>query len=205
MVDIPPGEAGMRTKKTTARRYDPERFYIARRRAGLTQAMAAQRLDVTVRTMRNWENGSSKIPYAAYRLMRLFAGHSVLEKEWEGWSFWDGSLWSPAGRGFKSHHLLYLGNYIWMARKFLSDRQQAAVTPKPKTNSIPPSVADGVNTATAVCGVTPRQALHSLRLEGASLHRKVTALRTLENSSHFGTIDAAGKIAANDDIEMEAL
>ena len=47
---------------------DPERFHVERMTAGLTQQQAAEYLGVSVRTMRNWETGSNRIPYPAFKL-----------------------------------------------------------------------------------------------------------------------------------------
>lgn len=84
---------------------------------------AAELLEVDIRTLRNWENGSCRVPYAAFRLMRMQGGYSLLGKAWEGWALWDGKLYTPAGRSFEPHELQYVGNYISMARMFLKDRE----------------------------------------------------------------------------------
>lgn len=44
---------------------DPERFYIERMTAGLTQDQACKYLGVTRRTIYNWENGKTRIPFPA--------------------------------------------------------------------------------------------------------------------------------------------
>ena len=108
----------MRTKSKARKYIEPEGFYVARRRAGLTMMQVAELLEVDIRTVRNWENSSCKIPYAAFRLMRMAGGYSLLGKAWEGWALWQGKLFSPAGRSFEPHELQYLGNYIAMARLF---------------------------------------------------------------------------------------
>ena len=46
---------------------DPERFYIERMTAGLTQDQACKYLGVTRRTIYNWENGKTRIPFPASR------------------------------------------------------------------------------------------------------------------------------------------
>ncbi|HUW29336.1 MAG TPA: VC1465 family Xer recombination activation factor [Sulfuriferula sp.] len=80
-----------------------ETFYLERRTAGLTRKEAAAFLGVTVRTIRNWENGSSRIPYPAFKLIRMRAGGVVQAPGWEGWRFGrGGALYSPCGRSFLS-------------------------------------------------------------------------------------------------------
>lgn len=106
----------------TMRKYiDPEQFYIARRRAGLTTSQAANQLDVDIKTIRNWENAKTKIPYAAFRLMRLYGGYGLINKGWQGWALWEGKLFSPTGRSFEPHELSYLSNYLSMARLFIKN------------------------------------------------------------------------------------
>jgi DNA-binding transcriptional regulator YiaG len=56
---------------------DPERFHVERMTAGLTQVQAAEYLGVSVRTMRNWETGCNRIPYPAFKLVRMRAGAIV--------------------------------------------------------------------------------------------------------------------------------
>jgi transcriptional regulator with XRE-family HTH domain len=113
----------MRTKSKARKYIDPDDFHLARRKAGLTREMVADMLDIDVRTVRNWENGQCAIPYAAFRLIRMAAGYSLLGEKWEGWGFYDGKLFSPAGRSFAPHELLYVSNYISMARLFIKGRE----------------------------------------------------------------------------------
>ena len=139
-----------------------------RRRAGLTMMAVADLLEVHIRTVRNWENGSCKIPYAAFRLMRMAGGYSLLGKAWEGWALWDGKLFSPTGRSFEPHELQYIGNYIAMARLFIKNRENLnpdvyasertaarkdAITSNPLNTSIVRGDASG---ATAPIGASHR-------------------------------------------------
>jgi DNA-binding XRE family transcriptional regulator len=51
-------------RKNGSRTYiDPEAFILMRHRAFLTTQQAAELLDVTHRTVLNWEKGKSRIPY----------------------------------------------------------------------------------------------------------------------------------------------
>jgi transcriptional regulator with XRE-family HTH domain len=98
--------------------------------------MVADMLDIDVRTVRNWENGQSAIPYSAFRLIRMAAGYSLLGEKWEGWGFYDGKLFSPAGRSFAPHELAYVANYISMARLFIKSRNslKTDVAAEPQAN-----------------------------------------------------------------------
>lgn len=96
-------------KRLSVRSYDPvtpERFKDARKRLRWSLDQAADYLWVTSRTIRNWESGQARIPYAAYRLLRLRSGHAVMAQGWDGWEFsTQGALISPAGRLFHVHEL----------------------------------------------------------------------------------------------------
>lgn len=141
-------------------------------------------LDVTARTIRNWEDGSSRTPYPAFRLMRLLGGHSLIGKQWEGWSIWRGTLWTPEGRGFEPHELRYLSNYLWMARKWFTEQQ---AKPKPLCNStIPAAPASDGSPASRVprpsSGAGPEHEIESVVL-WHRLQEETTLRDHSENSS----------------------
>ncbi|MGZ8250891.1 MAG: VC1465 family Xer recombination activation factor [Methylophilaceae bacterium] len=190
----------MPTKKHRPKWIDPESFYLSRRRAGLTVVQAAESLDVTTRTIRNWENGSSRIPYAAFRLIRMMAGYSLVGKQWEGWSFWKNALWTPEGRRFEAHELRYVRTYIGLARHYLKTKNQPV-----KTIEGAPSVRVQASAATAASGVRPVQNSGFRGLSVASQQRKNTTAEQSEKALHVRAIDGAGKIAANDDVESEVM
>ena len=79
---------------------DPERFGTLRRVCGLTQARCADLLKVSVRTVKNWEHGTCKIPWAAFKVLRLISRDDIEQPGWNGWYFRRGLLWSPDDRPF---------------------------------------------------------------------------------------------------------
>ena len=108
---------------------DPARFYIERAAAGLTQQQAAEYLGVSVRTMRNWEKGINRIPYPAFKLIRMRAGAIVHAEGWEGWRFdRSGALVTPDGRTFQPWELQNLQLVVSLSRRYL-ERQQATPLP----------------------------------------------------------------------------
>lgn len=121
--------------------------------------MAAEMLDVDIKTIRNWENGLTAIPYAAFRLMRLKGGYGLLNDGWEGWALWEGKLFSPAGRSFEPYELIYLSNYISMARLFIKSREfvktEAGVINTPTSQPLQNSTIErgSASDATASAGV----------------------------------------------------
>lgn len=84
----------------------PEQFRAARKRLRWDHEQAGRFLWVTARTIRYWEAGQGRIPYPAFRLLRLRAGHAVSAIGWDGWAFAaNGALVSPAGRAFLAYEL----------------------------------------------------------------------------------------------------
>lgn len=87
----------------------------------LTIEDTAKLLRVTTRTVMHWESGVTRIPYAPFKLLRVLAMHELPDKAWKGWRVIGDSLYSPTNRGFKPWELLYLANYLTMARYWQAD------------------------------------------------------------------------------------
>ena len=62
---------------------DPADFYLMRHRAFLTTQQAAELLDVTHRTLQNWEKGRVRIPYTAYRVLKIKVGYVFEDEHFE--------------------------------------------------------------------------------------------------------------------------
>lgn len=107
-------------KRLAARTLDPvtpDRFREARKRLRWDYDQTADFLWVTARTIRYWEAGKGRIPYAAYRLLRLRAGLAVSVAGWDGWQFSaNGGLISPAGRVFMAYELEQIERVFAQAR-----------------------------------------------------------------------------------------
>ena len=131
---------------------------------------AAIELDVNERTIRNYENGAVRIPYSAFRLVRLLAGYSLVNTHWEGWGFHANKLWTPEGRSFEAYELRYLATYISIARHSIKNHQAkpqerstyGAATNLAVNNS--PLASGEPSSATALFGVEVRQ-VNSLEFE----------------------------------------
>ena len=105
---------------------DPERFYLERVTAGMTQVQAAEYLGVSVRTVRNWETGCNRIPFPAFKLVRMCAKAIVHVEGWEGWRFArDGALVTPDGRFFQPWELQNLQLVVSLARRYIEHRRLA--------------------------------------------------------------------------------
>ncbi len=80
-------------------------FADLRKQSGLTRLQAAKELDVTARTIQNWETGGARIPWMAYRMLRVLRGFAVPGIEWEGWRIYNGKLYNPSGQWFDRVYL----------------------------------------------------------------------------------------------------
>ena len=105
---------------------DPQAFRDLRRFSGMTRKQAAEALDVTPRCIQNWETGGSRIPWMAYRLLRVLRGVGLPGIEWQGWQIHKGKLYSPAGRGFDVAHLEHIELVFTQARMFRQMYSKAA-------------------------------------------------------------------------------
>jgi transcriptional regulator with XRE-family HTH domain len=93
-------------------------FKEARLVAGLTRHEAAAAVGVTERTIRNWEARRVRVPYSAFRLMRIASGYALPDKDWAGWCLRRGVLWSPSGQAFDAGGMGYLSLVFRMARQW---------------------------------------------------------------------------------------
>ena len=119
-----------------------ETFYRERLTARLTRTETAAFLGVTVRTIRNWENGDARIPYPAFKLIRMRAGGIVHVPGWNGWRFsTEGVLYSPDGRSFEASELYNIRHIFSMARCFREMR--AAEHARVRTSQTPHLVVVG--------------------------------------------------------------
>ena len=68
--------------------------------------------------MRNWEAGKVRIPYAAFKLMRVLRGGKVLGAGWEGFRVRDRTLCTPEGHEFHAGDLAWWSLLVRQAREF---------------------------------------------------------------------------------------
>jgi DNA-binding XRE family transcriptional regulator len=120
----------MTGRRTASRRWiEPQDFRDIRRCADLTRKQAAVVLDVTVRTIQNWETGGARIPWLAYRMLRILTGCALPGKVWEGWTVHGDRLYAPNGRWFDANLLEQVERVYAMARLWRQDaaRKRAPV------------------------------------------------------------------------------
>lgn len=133
----------MSRRRTSPRYIAPQDFRDLRRFAGLTRREAAAALDVTGRTIQNWETGGARIPWLAYRMLRILQGYALPGKDWEGWTITGDTLTAPNGRRFIANEMQHIEQVFGMARLWRQDyaRRQhkpaALVLPFPEPQQSP--------------------------------------------------------------------
>ena len=105
----------------TRRLMDHQDFRDLRRMADLTRKQAGDLLDVTVRTIQNWETGGARIPWLAYRMLRILTGYALPGKAWEGWTVYGDRLIAPNGRWFDANNMQHIEQVFAMARLWRQD------------------------------------------------------------------------------------
>jgi hypothetical protein len=112
--------SGRTGHRSAAPRYPipAHRFREARLTVGLGVDACASLLRVTDRTVRNWEAGATRIPYAAFKLMRVLKGGKFLGADWKDWHVQRGVLYSPEGHRFEASMMTWWSLLIRQAREF---------------------------------------------------------------------------------------
>jgi transcriptional regulator with XRE-family HTH domain len=98
-----------------------ERFRETRQLAGLSRQQAAALLFVSLRTVQLWESGRVRIPYAAFRLLRVCTGYELPGSSWRGWKLSGDVLVSPEGKNFSACDLNALALTFAIARQWKKD------------------------------------------------------------------------------------
>ena len=108
---------------------DGEAFKHARLTAAFSKREAAELLGVTQRTVRNWEAQRSRVPYSAFKLLRILSGYVLPGEAWAGWCIRGDTLWSPEQRPFRPHEVNWWGLVVAMARQFAIEHGAANAVP----------------------------------------------------------------------------
>lgn len=86
----------------------PEGFRELRHSCLLSSRKAcAAYLGVSIRTVRYWDAGRSRVPWSVVRLLRLLRAGELggLLDGWEGWTIWQDRLVSPCGRAYRERDM----------------------------------------------------------------------------------------------------
>jgi len=146
-----------------SRRYiDPQDFRDLRRFSGMTRNQAAAALDVTRRTIQNWETGGARIPWMAYRMLRILSGSALPGADWEGWTVQGQRLISPNGYWFDAAYLenfqiVYSMARLWREEYTRSHRRPVAkVLPFPDLQKSSIAVSDDEGSTQPLTGGAAR-------------------------------------------------
>jgi DNA-binding transcriptional regulator YiaG len=139
------------------------RFREARFSCGLSVEACADLLRISDRTIRNWESGTVRIPYAAYKLMRVLKGGKLLGPEWQDFYVWRGVLHTPEGHRFEAGELSWWSLLVRRASAF-SEALAIAGTARAAANGagatvapakpVPAPAKAGQQAAAAMCGAS---------------------------------------------------
>lgn len=111
-------------RRWQAWKIDCRDFVDARRHALLSVDQVAELLHVHPKTVSKWERGLHRIPYPAYKLLRVLRRYELPEACWDGWEARSGALWSPAGQRFTPGDLAWLSLTFRRAEAFTEVRRQ---------------------------------------------------------------------------------
>ena len=84
------------------------------RRLGLDRQAFAKEFQISERTARNWESGRARIPYTAFKLLRLRLRDEL--PGWDEWRFEAGQLVSPEGHRYGPKDFSWLSLTVRQAR-----------------------------------------------------------------------------------------
>jgi transcriptional regulator with XRE-family HTH domain len=96
----------------------------ARLRAALSRPAVAELLQVSQRTVLNWEKSRARPPYSAFRVLQIAGGWEL--PAWSGWRIAKGALWSPEGHSFREQDFSWWSLTCGMARAFMARHGQEA-------------------------------------------------------------------------------
>jgi len=113
-----------RYKRKPFKPIDYERFKETRLLAGLSKRQVASFLFVSLRTIQYWENGKIKIPYAAFKLLRISTGYELPGSFWRGWMLFRDTLVSPEGKKFTPGDLNYLSLTFAIAHQWRKEQAE---------------------------------------------------------------------------------
>lgn len=116
------------------------RFREARLQCCLSVDGCADLLQISARTVRNWEAGAVRIPYAAYKLMRVMRGGKLLGPPWRNFYIRGNRLVTPEGHSFEAGELSWWSLLVRQAREFqriMRDRRSPKAEADGKATQLP--------------------------------------------------------------------
>ncbi len=124
-MSTPTPQTRQHRQHQSERQEQAKRFRYLLIDAGLSAPQAAEMLHVHPRTVQRWVTGTRTIPYSVIKCIRLMRRMELPGKEWSGWVFHSGVLWTPEGRSIRPLDVSWWGHMVRKARLFhtLYERQ----------------------------------------------------------------------------------
>jgi hypothetical protein len=148
----------------------------------------AQLLRVSERTIRGWESGQTRIPYAAFKLLRVLKGGRYLSHPiWKDFVIRGDTLITPEGHQFQAGELGWWSLLVRQARAFrevLRDRDDkaGARAPGPDCAAIEGSALGLVSSSTSDPRPTPKTG-STAENKGSGTGQLVAARKALQGQS----------------------
>lgn len=108
LIGCSAARSGRYGKRPRIRRITPEQFRETREFTGKSREDVAEFLGVSLRTVGHWETGKARVPYAAFRLLRVALRGDMLDPAWQGYRIARGRLVTPEGYAFGPGDLAWL-------------------------------------------------------------------------------------------------
>jgi hypothetical protein len=147
---------------------------------GLSVADVAQFLQVTPRTVHAWISGRVRIPFAAYKLLRLQLYYELPGDAWSGWHLSAGRLYTPEGHELHPADFTWWGLLVRRAALF-SVLYKAQLPPRALAGDLPQDTAPGGPRLRGVAGaVAASKSLPSLPVSARVIARLKKGVRERE-------------------------
>lgn len=118
---MPDASAKARNRQLLLRLDRARRFRQDRSQLQLTHQSCSKLLQVSVRTIQNWEAGRTRIPHASFKLLRMFAsGRYLASNAWTNFHVRGDVLHTPEGHTFPAADLAWWSLAIRQAEAFRS-------------------------------------------------------------------------------------
>ncbi len=147
-----------------------QRFAAARAGCFLTIEQTAKLLRVSERTLHNWEAGRVRIPYAAYKLIRILRGHELPGDSWKGYRLVGDTLWSPENLPFHASDARWWSLTVQMAHEYRRQSKARQAANLPRNEAIAASLPAHI--ASPVRPVIPSRQADSVVIPAVESERK---------------------------------
>jgi hypothetical protein len=102
MRNVQGAKGRRRVRSCRTWRLSPDGFRALRHSCFLSRQACADFLGVSLRTVRHWDAGRCRVPWAVVRLLRFvrLGDLGALDAAWDGWTLNRNGLWSPDGKRY---------------------------------------------------------------------------------------------------------